>query len=140
MAPGAAKVLILLGASIFGVLGSLHLAYTFFTDRFLPRERAVIDAMKGTSPVLTRQTTMWDAWVGFNASHSLGAILLGAFYILLATQHMEVIAQSKSFILLAVAAGAFYLWLAHVYWFRIPFAGIAAATACFVAAFVLLVL
>jgi hypothetical protein len=138
MATGAAQILIILGASIFGVLGSLHLAYTFFTDRFLPRDRAVIEAMKGTSPVLTRQTTMWDAWIGFNASHSLGAILLAAFYILLATQHMEVLARSKSFILLAVAAGAFYLWLAHVYWFKIPFIGIAIATACFIGAAVLL--
>jgi uncharacterized membrane protein YfcA len=140
MATGAAQVLIVLGAAIFGVLGSLHLAYTFFSDKFLPRERGVIDAMKGTSPVLTRETTMWDAWIGFNASHSLGAILLAVFYLLLATQHMEVVAQSKSFILLAVAAGAFYLWLAHAYWFRVPFVGIAVATACFAAAFVLLVL
>jgi hypothetical protein len=139
MAPAAAKVLMVLGASIFGVLGGLHLAYTFFSDKLLPRERAVIDAMKGTSLVLTRETTLWDAWVGFNASHSLGAILFAAFYLLLAVQHPEVL-QSKSFALLGVATCAAYLWLAHAYWFRIPFFGIAVATACFVVAFVLLVL
>jgi hypothetical protein len=140
MASDAARILVLVGASIFGVLGSLHLVYTFFTAKLLPRDRAVIDAMKGTSLVLTRETTVWEAWVGFNASHSLGAILLSAFYFLLALQHPQVLVQSKSFVLLAVAAGAAYLWLAHAYWFRVPFMGIALATACFVVAFVLLVL
>ena len=40
--------------------------------------------MKQTSPVLTKDTTVWDAWVGFNASHSIGAMLVAAFYIPLA--------------------------------------------------------
>ena len=138
MAISAARILIILGASIFGVLGGLHLAYTFFSNKFLPRERAVAEAMKATSPLITRDTTMWDCWVGFNASHSLGAILLAAVYLLLATQHMELLAQSRSFILLAVGASASYLWPAHAYWFRIPFIGIALASACFVAAAILL--
>jgi hypothetical protein len=138
MAISAARILIILGASIFGVLGGLHLAYTFFSDKFMPRERAVAQAMQGTSPVISRDLNMWDAWIGFNASHSLGAILLAAVYLLLAIQHMELVAQSRSFILLAVGASASYLWLAHAYWFRIPFIGIALATACFVAAAILL--
>jgi len=138
MASHAALLLLILGASIFGVLGTVHLAYTFFTDKLLPRDRAVIDAMKGTSLVLTRQTTLWEAWIGFNASHSLGAMLLAAFYILLASRHPEVLVGSTSFALLGLATGAIYLWLAHAYWFKIPFTGIAIATACFAAASVLL--
>ena len=136
----AARVLILLGAVIFGALGSVHLAYTFFSEKLLPRDRAVIDAMKGTSLVLTRRTTIWDAWIGFNASHSLGAILLAAFYLLLATQHMDLLAGSKSLLLPGIAAGCAYVWLAHAYWFRTPFIGVTIATACLVAAFILLIL
>jgi hypothetical protein len=139
MAIYAAKVLILVGASIFGLLGAVHLAYTFFTDKFLPRDRTVIEAMKGTSPVLTRQTTMWDAWIGFNASHSLGAILLAALYLLLAAMHMDILVSSKAFLLLGVAAGLAYLYLAHTYWFRIPFVGIAIATSCFAIAALLVI-
>jgi hypothetical protein len=138
MAASAAQILIVLGASIFGVLGGIHVAYTFFSEKLLPRDRAVIDAMKSTSLVLTRETTIWDAWIGFNASHSLGAILLAAFYLLLATQHMEVLVRSKSLLLVGIVAGLAYVWLAHAYWFRIPLAGVAVATACLVAAFVLL--
>jgi hypothetical protein len=140
MATGAAQALVIAGASIFGLLGSLHLAYTFFSDKFLPRAAAVAEAMKGTSPVLTRQTTMWEAWIGFNGSHSLGAILFAAVYLILASQHMEMLAQSKGLLLVAVLTSAAYLWLAYTYWFRIPLAGIAAATTCFVAAFLLLTL
>jgi hypothetical protein len=140
MSTGAAQALLIAGAAIFGLLGSLHLVYTFFTDKFLPRAGAVAEAMKGTSPMLTRQTTMWEAWIGFNGSHSLGAILFAAVYLILATQHMELLAHSKSLLLVPVLAGATYLWLAYTYWFRIPLAGIAAATTCFVSAFLLLTL
>jgi hypothetical protein len=38
--------------------------------------------MKQTSPVLTGETSMWDAWVGFNTSYSLGAMLFAADYAL----------------------------------------------------------
>jgi len=139
MAINAAKILILVGASIFGLLGAVHLAYTFFTDKFLPRDRAVVEAMKGTSPVLTRQTSIWDAWIGFNASHSLGAILFAALYLLLAAMHMDILVSSKAFLLLGVAAGLAYLYLAHTYWFRIPFVGIAIATSCFAIAAMLVI-
>jgi hypothetical protein len=54
MATGAAQILIVLGASIFGVLGGIHVAYTFFSDKLLPRDRAVIDAIKHPL-VLTRE-------------------------------------------------------------------------------------
>ena len=138
MAEAAARILIFVGASLFGVLGGIHLVYTFWSDKLLPRDPAAIDAMKGTSLVLTRQTTIWDAWVGFNASHSLGVLLVAAFYLLLAAQHMQVLTQSKGLLLIGIVAGLFYSWLAYTYWFRIPFVGVAIATACFIAAFILL--
>jgi len=66
------KILIIIGASIFGILGTMHLLYTFFTNKFTARNQHVVEAMQSTSPVLTKETTMWKAWIGFNASHSLG--------------------------------------------------------------------
>ncbi len=123
--------LVALGAGIFGVLGTLHLAYTFFTHRFDPRDAAVMDPMKATSPRLTRETTMWKAWVGFNASHSLGAMVFAAFYLILAIAHPELLRESKAFVVLALAAGLAYLAVGFKYWFRIPVTGILVATACF---------
>jgi len=126
------QILLIIGAAIFGVLGALHFYYTFFTDMFMTRDRNVAEAMKDTTPLLTKRINVWDAWIGFNGSHSLGAIIIAAFYILLATTHMEVIRETKSFSLLAVVIGVSYLILAIKYWFRIPLIGILIATICFV--------
>jgi hypothetical protein len=132
------QILLIIGAAIFGILGALHLYYTFFTNKFMTRDGTVAEAMKKTSPLLTKRTTMWDAWIGFNGSHSLGAIIIAVFYILLATTHMEVIRETKSFIMLAVLIGASYLFLAIKYWFRIPLIGILIATMCFMISAILI--
>lgn len=70
------QYLIITGSAIFLVLGTIHLAYTFFSDKFLARQAETVERMKADVPVLTRQTTMWNAWVGFNASHSSGAMFI----------------------------------------------------------------
>lgn len=132
------QILLIVGAAIFGVLGALHFYYTFFTDMFMTRDRKVAEAMKETSPLLTRRTTMWDTWIGFNGSHSLGAIFIAVFYILLAATHMEVIRETRSFVLLAVLIGVSYLVLAVKYWFRIPLIGILIATICFMISAILI--
>ena len=80
---------------------------------------------------------MWDAWVGFNASHSLGAMLVAAFYIPLALFNMDVIRETTWFSFLPVIIGLSYLALAKRYWFKIPFIGILISTACFIGAAVI---
>lgn len=129
-----AQILVILGAAIFGILGTLHLLYTFYTSKFDPFDPAAKLAMESTSPQLTKDTTMWKAWIGFNASHSLGAILVAAFYIPLSLINFSIIEQSLWFIWLPVAIGLVYLWLANRYWFKIPFIGILLATVCFMIA------
>ncbi len=121
------------GAAILATLGSVHLAYTWFTHRFDPRDAALMPAMQATSPRLTRATSMWRCWLGFNASHSLGVLLFAALYLLLATQHADVLRASPVLAWLAPAGAAAYTALAWCYWFRVPLAGAAAATACFIA-------
>jgi len=133
----AARVLILAGASVIGVLGVLHLAYTFAGPKLLPRDAQVVLAMQSTSLVITRQTTLWKAWIGFNASHSLGAILFAVLYILLAARHMELLVRAPELLAVGLATLLAYLWLAQTYWFRVPFTGIAIATVCFIAASIL---
>ena len=132
------QILIIIGAAIFGILGTLHLLYTFFSNKFDAYDSAVTEAMKSTSPVLTAETTVWRAWIGFNASHSLGAMLMAAIYIPLALLHFEVLEQSLWFSGLPVVVGISYLILAKRYWFRIPFFGILISTACFIWAAILI--
>ena len=73
-----ASALIAASAAVIFALGLIHLIYTFHGPRLHPRDPELELRMKSVSPVITRQTTMWKAWIGFNASHSYGALLFGA--------------------------------------------------------------
>lgn len=130
----AAKILWLAGAAIFLFLGILHLYYTFFTNKFHARNKGLVPEMKNTSPVLTGETTMWKAWIGFNASHSTGAIFLGFINIILAIQYFPILRTSAPVVILNIITAFFYCWLGKRYWFRIPFTGLLLAAACFVGA------
>ena len=132
------QILLIVGASIFGVLGTMHLLYTFFTNKFEAYDPSVTEAMKGTSPILTRETSVWNAWVGFNASHSLGAMLVAGVYIPLSIYHFNIIQQSVWFSFLPAVIGLSYLMLAKKYWFKIPLIGILISTVCFIGAAVLI--
>ena len=90
--------------------------------------------MRAGFPRLTRRTTLWNAWIGFNASHSLGAMLFAAIYLILSTAHMPLLRDSAALVWLAVIASAGYLALAQRYWFRTPFRCIVAALVLYVAA------
>jgi len=78
-------------------------------------------------------TTMWRAWVGFNFSHSLGAVLFGGLCIW-ASAVLGTLAVPGWILLLFVVIALVYLGLSVLYWFRIPTAGIAVATICLLAA------
>jgi len=129
-----AQVLLIIGSLIFGTLGSIHLFYTFFTQKFDPRDIKVKYAMENTTPRLTQETSMWQGLIGFNASHSIGAILIALFFIPLSIMHDEIIQSSLWFSILPAGIGLSYLILALKYWFKIPTIGISLATLCFLGA------
>ena len=132
------ETFLIIGGSVFAILGLLHAVYTWADTRkprrLVPDDPAVIEAMANSSVRLSRGgTTMWRAWVGFNFSHSLGALMFGFGCIALALS-LQSITPPRIVLLIPVAIGCTYLWLGVRYWFRIPVIGIAAATLCFVAA------
>lgn len=132
------RILIIIGAAIFGYLGTVHLFFTFFTNKFEARDSSVTNAMKETSPILTKETSVWNAWIGFNASHSLGAMLVAGFYIPLTIGYFDIIQSSVWFSILPVLIGLSYLTLAKKYWFKIPFIAILISTICFITAAILI--
>lgn len=127
----AAQILMLLSAGTILALGVIHLAYTFRGSKLTPRDPALQIAMSRTSPVITKETTMWRCWVGFNASHSMGAILFGLVYGYLAVAHSHVLFHSVFLLVVGFAMLGGLLALGKAYWFSIPFRGIAAALACY---------
>jgi hypothetical protein len=124
-------------AAIIFALGGVHLVYTFFGEKFHPRDPAVHEAMQSTPLVITRQTTLWRAWIGFNASHSQGAILFGLVFGFLSLQAPALLFGSLFLGLTGFAMLAGYLVLARRYWFRVPLVGISLAMAFYVAAWIL---
>ena len=122
------------GAVIYVLLAVLHLLYTFFTNKFSVRDSATEEMMKKAYPVLTRKTTMWKAWIGFNGSHSIGGIYLGIVNLYLAACQFEFLANSVFLIVLTCLTSFFYLFLGFKYWFVIPRTGILISTICFVTA------
>lgn len=119
------KILISASAAIMLILGTIHLVYTFATDRLLPRDASVIEQMKRVSPIISEETTIWKAWIGFNASHSLGAILFGVMYGYLAIFQFQVLQQSRFLLAIGAVFLAGFLVLVYCFWFKIPLAGIA---------------
>jgi hypothetical protein len=132
-----ASTLIAASSAIIFALGAVHLVYTFRGPKLTPRDAALQTAMRAVSPVLTRETTMWNAWVGFNASHSLGAILFGLVYGYLALVHAAFLFESAFLLTLGFAMLAIYVVLARLYWFRVPFRGIGLALILYSAGVVL---
>ena len=128
------QILMVASAGILLVLGSLHLVYTFAGSKLTPRDPALRLSMAQVSPVISRETTMWKAWVGFNASHSFGAILFGLVYGHLAIVQPAMLFASPFLLGVGLAMLGGLLALGKVYWFSIPFRGIAISFTCYVAA------
>jgi hypothetical protein len=133
----AARVLMLLSASIVLALGVVHLVYTSWGPNLTPRDPALQISISQISPVITKETTMWRAWVGFNASHSIGLILFGLVFGYLALAHGQLLFQSSFLLVVGLAMLGGFVVLCKVYFFSAPLTGISIALACDVASVVL---
>lgn len=129
--------LLTIGSTTIGVLGLIHLLYTFRTNKFEPRDEELGGRLREVSPVLTSETTMWKAWIGFNASHSLGAMLFAAFYGYLAMFELKFLLSTPFLVALSLITLGSYLALARSFWFKVPFLGIAISATLFAAGYFL---
>ncbi len=118
-------------AAIILVLGLAHLGFTFLGRHFIPRDPELRARMEAVSPNITHETSMWKAWIGFNASHSLGAIVFGAVYIDLALAHGALLLHSVFLLALGMASLIGYVVLAKRFWFSAPLRGIGLAALLF---------
>lgn len=126
----------LASAAILFVMGTLHLMYTFFGPQLTPRDPALQRHMSEVSPVITKETSMWRCWIGFNASHSMAAMLYGLIYGYLAIAHGSLLFTSYYLLVVGLFIGGGFVVLAKVYWFRIPLLGTAISFACYVASII----
>jgi len=128
----AARILMVLCASIVLTLGVLHLVSTFWGPSLTPRDPALQISMSQSSPIMTNETTMWRCWVGFNASHSMGLILFGLIFGYLALVHGQLLFRSPFLLVVGLAMLGGLIVLCKVYFFSWPLTGINISLACYV--------
>jgi hypothetical protein len=126
-----------LSAGIVLTLGVVHIAYTLWGPNLTPRDPALQISMSQVAPVITKETTMWRCWVGFNATHSLGLILFGFIFGFLALAHGQLLFNSSFLLIVGLAMLAGLVVLSKLYFFSAPLVGMSVALACYVASIVL---
>jgi hypothetical protein len=131
------RYLFVAGGVPFVVLGLAHAGATPLRvgepKGLAPSDAAVSRAMAEAPLRLTRRTDVWRAWVGFNFSHSLGAVFFGLAASLVGSSDASFAACGALFGPLAVVVSSGYLVLACKYWFRTPIVGCGVSVALFLA-------
>jgi hypothetical protein len=133
----AAKILMVLSASIVFTLGVVHLVYTFWGPNLTPRDPRLQISMSQIAPIITKETTMWRCWVGFNATHSMGLILFGLVFGFLALAHGRLLFQSSFLLVVGLAMLGGIVVLCKVYFFSAPLIGMSISLVCYVASIAL---
>jgi hypothetical protein len=135
------RYLFLAGGLPFVVLGLLHARATPLAtaDRkgLSPADPALAEAMARGRVLMTRRVDLWSGWVGFNLSHSLGAVAFGAFVLLLGRSAESFAGQAAYAVPLAAAVSGAFLAIGVRYWFRTPIVGCAFAFGCFALSWIL---
>ncbi|MBP6115649.1 MAG: hypothetical protein KBC57_10975 [Neisseriaceae bacterium] len=121
---------LLIGTSalIIGLLGLIHLIYTFIGTKLEAQDPELRAAMRTARLNLTDETTVGRSTKGFNASHSLGALFFAAVYGYLATKHIVWLQHSPFLLAIGFILLLSLFGLAKRYWFKVPTKGIALAT------------
>ena len=114
----------LASAGIIFALGVIHLVYTFYGNKLMPRDPLLQTRMREVSPVITRQTTLWKCWIGLNASHSMGALFFGLIYGYLVLMQPQMLFQSVFLLAVGFVLLTGYAILGKRYWFSVPYRGI----------------
>ena len=134
--PSTHSLLVVASTLIIFALGALHLLLMYRGVSFSPRDRELESQMKLVAPLISRETTMWRAGVGFHASHSIGAMLFSLTYAFLALEPTQLLFKSPFLLSLGLAYLALLAILCRLYWLRVPFWGMALATSLYVGALI----
>jgi hypothetical protein len=122
-----AQILLAAAGVIALVMGTLHGVLTLRDIRrpraFTPTDDAVRLAMQGTRLAFNPRANFWQAWLGFNLSHSLGAAFFGGCLVLLAWRYFPTFASSHHLQAGAVGVAAAYLAMSLRFWFWGPSLG-----------------
>lgn len=136
-----ADLLLAAAGAIYVFLGGMHGWFTWKDASepriIVPRDPAMLEAMRGMPLRIHPQTDFWRAWIGFNFSHTLALLLTGGGLLACAFAWPDAFRASWGLRGVALLLGAIWLVLAIKYFFVRPVQGAGAALALIVAAIVL---
>jgi hypothetical protein len=139
-----ARYLVIVGAAIFLILGILHGVLTLqdLSDprTFTPPDKVLRQAMQSSIIAIDPHTNLWQAWLGFNLSHSLGLVMFGGTLLAIGLFYFQVFAHSYLLQGCAIFIANAYLVMSLKFWFSKPAIGSSIALTCFVLASGLLLL
>ncbi|WP_143307550.1 LIC_13387 family protein [Chitinophaga vietnamensis] len=128
------------GSAIIGLMGLSHLRVTLGTDKLSPRDEKLIGEMKNTSLLFSDKLMLWKSWIGFNATHSSGAVFIGIANFYLALCCFTFLRSSQFLLLLTILAMGFYVWVAWKYWLKVVMIMLSVAWACFILSYIMILM
>lgn len=136
-----AQTLLTVAGTILLLMGTGHLLLTlrdvWKPTAFTPTDDSVRSAMEGAQLRFSRRINLWESWLGFNISHSMGAMMFGGALLFAARAHFEAFLASAFLQAMAVLILVAYLVVAVRFWFRGPVVGIGVVLLCVLAAMLL---
>jgi hypothetical protein len=135
------RYLFLAGGLPFLLLGSVHALSTprqpHERKALSPSDPNMAESMARERVLLTSRVNMWQGWVGFNLSHSLGIVLFGVLVVLVGRTSASFQYNAAVLLPFAVAVCLAYLGIGLAYFFRTPIIGTCLALLLFSSAWVL---
>jgi hypothetical protein len=132
------QILLIAGSSIFLLLGAIHGVLTLKDlgnpRYFTPRDVKLRTAMEHSTIALHPKINLWQAWLGFNLSHSLGLIMFGGAFLYLSIFHSSLFSQSSLLQACSILVSAAYLIMSLRFWFSNPAIGSGISMGCFILA------
>jgi hypothetical protein len=136
-----AQILLTVGGTIILLMGIGHFVLTlrdvWRPTSFTPTDESVRLTMQGAQLRFSRRINLWDSWLGFNLSHSMGPIMFGAALLYAAQVHLAAFLESLFLQALAVLIPVVYLVVAIRFWFWGPVLGISIVLLCILGAVLL---
>ncbi len=132
------QLLLVVGSSIFVLLGGAHGVLTFRDlsnpRSFTPRDPELRAAMQESAIAFHPKVNLWRAWLGFNLSHSLGLVMFGGAFLYLGIFQSFLFSRSILLQSCSILVSAAYLVMSLKFFFSKPAIGSGIAMACFVLA------
>ena len=132
------QLLLIVGSGIFVLLGAAHGVLTLQDlgnpRNFTPRDAELRTAMQQSSVAFHPKINLWQAWMGFNLSHSLGLVMFGGTFLYVGVFHSLLFSQSPLLQGCSILIPAAYLAMSLKFWFSKPAIYTGISMGCFILA------